>query len=358
MKSISFLFLFILAMTTNAQKQTFGVVSFTVPKDWQQQKTEGGIQLSVTDKKSGAYAIAVITKAITSTATANENFTSQWATLVKTTVNVNEAPSMSDMDIEKGWECIIGQANYTNDANKGLVTLVCATGYGQSVSVVLMTNTSKYQNELLAFINSLQLSKPASNTNSNTFSSAVPAQTNISATITAVNSPITGKLWEGTSSEKFTGAGTMTGHYTGGFSTMQYKFNADGSYRFVNVLASFYTATKTLGYETGTYVINGNQLTINPTKGQNEEWSKIGKTANGNSDVSNRAINETWNKKIKASARKLEKYIYTFSIGKNGNNTALVLQRSGHTEREGEGNISYLNETLLEKSINLPTILK
>lgn len=65
----------------------------------------------------------------------------------------------------------------------------------------------------------------------------------------------------------------------------------------------------------GTYLINGNQLTISPTNGSNEEWAKTGKTSNGNSDVTNRSINDTWGKKLKNSSRKLEKYTYTFSIG-------------------------------------------
>jgi len=172
------------------------------------------------------------------------------------------------------------------------------------------------------------------------------------------NSPLAGKIWEGTSSEKFIGAGAMTGYYTGGFSTGQYRFNADGTYRFVNVLASYYTNTKTLEYETGTWSVSGNQLTINPVKGKNEEWSKIGKTSNANGDVRNRAINETWGSKLKTNPRKLEKYTYTFSIGKNGNNNALMLQRSGRTEKEGEGQVSYFNETPPERSAKLPTGIK
>lgn len=64
---------------------------------------------------------------------------------------------MSDMDIEKGWACITGQANYTDGNNKGLVTLVTATANGKMINIVLMANTSKYQEELLAFINSADL---------------------------------------------------------------------------------------------------------------------------------------------------------------------------------------------------------
>ncbi len=39
---------------------------------------------------------------------------------------------------------------------------------------------------------------------------------------------------------------------------------------------------------------------------------------------------------------------------KNGNNTALILQRKGRTEREGEGKISYFNDISSEKPVKLP----
>ncbi len=186
------------------------------------------------------------------------------------------------------------------------------------------------------------------------FTSSSSSTKNSTTAGNTVNSPLAGKIWEGSSPEKFVGAGTMNGYNTGGFSTAQYKFDTEGTYRFVKVRASHYNDTKTLEHETGTYVVSGDQLTINPAQGQNEEWTKVGKTSNKNSDVTNRAINETWGKKIKTSTRKLERYTYTFSIGKNGDKNAVILQRNGRTEREGEGKISYYNETSADKSAILP----
>jgi hypothetical protein len=151
--------LIVMSCTSFAQKQTFDVVSFTFPKGWQQQKSEAGIQPSITDKKTGVYGIAVITKARASSASANENFNNDWDKLVKGAVSGDTAPSISDMNIETGWSCITGQANYVDGNNKGSATLITATGYGQTVSVVILTNTSKYQEEILAFVNSLELPK-------------------------------------------------------------------------------------------------------------------------------------------------------------------------------------------------------
>ncbi|MFT3933726.1 MAG: hypothetical protein QM726_08945 [Chitinophagaceae bacterium] len=541
-KSFLVILLILICFSGFSQKQSFDVVSFEVPKSWQQKQNDAAIQLSAIDNKTGAYAMAIITKATASTASASENFTNQWNAAIKTQVQLDGVPVMQAPSKGNGWEIITGNAGYTDNGVKGNVALMSATGGGQTVSVVIMTNTKQYEKELTGFLNSLELSKPlqnagngitaapnangagsssltglwvnyqsessgymngmpmltagyfrheylfnadgtyiyraknwsaymkevlfvyetgtwsvngnrltitpkkgngewwskAASNKTNEWGSRIKASAYKLETVTytfdlhyysgsketalllqnnqpteregrsnsnnqpnnwsysprvangslidnppgtkigfenntggssavqkktvaindAVSSPLTGKIWEGTSSEKFVGAGASTGYNTGGFSTGQYKFNTDGTYRFVNVRASHYTDTKTLEYETGNWSIKGDQLNINPAKGQNEEWSKIGKTSNGNSDVANRAINETWGKKLKTNARKLEAYTYTFKVDKNGNNIALILQRNSRTEREGEGKISYYNETAPDKSVKLPNEIK
>jgi hypothetical protein len=158
---------------------------------------------------------------------------------------------------------------------------------------------------------------------------------NITISTSTANTILAGKTFEGTTLEK-SGTGNMQ-YNTGGYWTWQYHFNKEGTYRFVYVAASHFNEVKLLQYETGTYSVNGDQLTVSPVKGANEEWSKIGITSNGNSDVSNRAIYDTWNKKLKTSNRKLEKITYPFSIQYLDANKAntLILQHHNATERDG-----------------------
>ncbi|RYD82727.1 MAG: hypothetical protein EOP53_02885, partial [Sphingobacteriales bacterium] len=86
---LAFLLAIFMSLSGYTQKQSFDVVSFTAPKGWQQQQNDGGVQLSVTDKKTGAYAIALITKATGTNAAAVENFNTDWIKLVKASVQVN-----------------------------------------------------------------------------------------------------------------------------------------------------------------------------------------------------------------------------------------------------------------------------
>ncbi len=162
MKKISLLALTILlASSLWAQKQVFDVVSFTIPQGWSKTEMTGGMQLSTKNDGSGKYAAAIILKAVATTATAPENFTTGWEKLVKGTVTVSGTPTMQDPATEKGWTIISGQASYTDGADKGLVTLITATGNGKMANVVIMTNGDKFQKQIGDFIASLDLNETA-----------------------------------------------------------------------------------------------------------------------------------------------------------------------------------------------------
>ncbi|RZS71502.1 hypothetical protein EV199_3406 [Pseudobacter ginsenosidimutans] len=295
----------LMSLSGNSQKQSIDMVSYTAPKGWQQQQKEGGVQLSVIDNKTHAYAIAIITNAIASNADANENFKMNWDKLIKGSVQVNTEPIMLKPAKENGWEIISGTAHYTNGAQKGLATLITATGGGQMASVVLMSNTDKYQNELLAFTNSLALAKVASNTTANENSSVA-------------NKAIAGN-WSYSVSE------SQYGSLSPGYSTKQYNFKEDGTYTYRHKFFSSSIHTLLFQYESGTYHVSGDQLTISPLSGANEEWSK------------DKTHPDKWGKQLKTSNRKLEKVIYVFTLRyfSGVNETNLILQAVKSTEREG-----------------------
>ncbi len=545
MKRIVFLFCIGLAsLHVFAQKQTYDVVSYTLPKDWQQQQIDGGLQLSITDNKTRGYALALITSVTASTASAIENFTNHWNILVKGSVTVNSEPTITDSAKENGWDIISGNANYTDGSNTGMATLITATANGQTVSTIVMTNTKQFQADLLTFLNSLELAKPSQAPSSNSANTTSSNKKDIAGlwvfyntesggvingihqltggymrreylfnadgtyifrakdwmvyvkdilfiyetgtytvtgnqiiitpskgsgewwsksasnrtsewgklvrsstdyklekatytfeltryagnqeetlflrsekptardgkdgdnkgiqefrytsrdinnslidnppgfkTWTATNSPaknstvqqnntsissadnvLAGKIWEAKSAEKFIN-GTLQGYNTGGYFVYQYKFNTDDTYQFIYIGASAYIQPNLLQYETGTYSVSGNALTIVPTSGSNEEWSVIGGPINlaGMSDVSIGKIKHNWGQKIKTEKRTLEKITYTISTeywaGNNAN--ALKLEWNGEkTIREGKGNFTFYLETAGNKSAILPSMFQ
>lgn len=158
----------ILVASALAQKMVFDVLNYTIPKGWDKIETSKGIQLSAKNDGTGKYATAIILRSTATTAPSNENFTNSWGKLVKGTVTVSGEPVMQEPATEKGWSIASGQANYTDGADKGWVTLITATGNGKMANVIIMTNTDKYQNPILDFIKSLDLNETATAQNNST----------------------------------------------------------------------------------------------------------------------------------------------------------------------------------------------
>ncbi|NRF40123.1 hypothetical protein [Pedobacter foliorum] len=319
MKLLKFLFLFsllfVLSCTSFAQKQTFDVVSYAMPKGWQELKNDAGIQLSFTDKKTGDYAIAVITKVKASDASTTENFDNDWLRLVKGSVQVNAEPMMQESTKQNGWAVISGEANYTDGANTGMATLLTATAGRQTISVVLMTNNNKFQEEILAFINSLELAKPTQSETGNL----------IAATKINVVNPAMVGLWIDYNAETTGNYVNGNPQYTAGYTRKEYAFYPNGTYLFRR--KQWMTSMKEIlfVYETGTYSLAGNQLTINPKKGMGEWWSKAGQQS------------DAWGTRLKAADYKMEKVTYAFELKyfSGSQDHTLILKPLKPTQRDG-----------------------
>ncbi|AHF17281.1 hypothetical protein [Niabella soli] len=316
MKKISFL-LFAICITGSifGQKQTYDVVSYTLPGGWQKEAKENGIQVYATDTKTGEYAIAIVLKSQESDGTPAKNFTAYWEKLIKGTVTVSEEPTMLPATKDSDWDIISGQAPYSDGANKGMVTLLSATGNRQTAAVVLMTNTNKYQPDISAFLHSLALSKATEN------------QAGVTTSGTknnATNNRIAG-LWTDYTTES---NGYVNGfpQVTGGYTRREYNLKADGTYIFRHKYWSAYMKEILFIYETGTWKINGNQLTIMPTTGKGEWWSKA---ASGK--------NSEWGAFKKASDYKPATATYSFGFKylSGMQQTYLVLHSNIRTPRDG-----------------------
>ncbi len=310
MKKIFIYLLIMLSIQDSyAQKQTYDVVNFSIPNGWDKTELPNGMQLSTKDDGYGNYAAAVIIRSVATTASATENFNNSWQALVKGTVKVNGNPTMLEPGKDKGWDIVSGQAKFTDGSNKGLVTLITATGNGKMANVVIMANTNKYQEDILAFVNSLELNENATSTQTE---NTPASESNIG------QSSIAGSWSYGISETQF---GTMTN----GYSTRQYTFKNDGTYLYRYKVFSSTMNVLLFQYESGKYSLNGNQLTMTPLSGSNEEWSQ------------NQNHPDQWGKLLKTSKRKLEKITYTFTLHyfSGIDETDLILQTSEPTEREG-----------------------
>ncbi|QEC42123.1 hypothetical protein [Pseudobacter ginsenosidimutans] len=309
----SFSIILLACITSFAQRQTYDVLTYDLPKGWQQKEVNGGKQLMVADKSTGGYAIALLIKSTATRGPVNDNFGYYWNKMVKATVNVSGEPTMQDTVNDNGWEIVSGNADYTDGANAGNATLLSASGGGQTTAVVLMTNTNKFQKDLVALIHSLSLSKAGKNETGNTNGGTANTANNNSV------AALTG-LWVDYGLEK-----NAWQQYTAGYLRKEYSFNADGTYSFRK--KNFLTSATEIYfvYETGTYAVIGNQLIITPKKGRTEFWSKPKSLKN----------NE-WGSFKRSENHKLEKVIYDFEILEDPNYSNSILLRPGKaTVRDG-----------------------
>jgi hypothetical protein len=144
-----------------AQKQSFGLASFTPPKGWKKTTTEAGMQFSIEDAQKGGFCVITIYKDIPSGGGSKENFDAAWETVLKEMITVTAAPEMQPVQNEDGWEIQTGYSPFESDGVNGMAFLVTGSGYEKMVNLVIITNTDVYEKNITDFLESITLKKPA-----------------------------------------------------------------------------------------------------------------------------------------------------------------------------------------------------
>ncbi len=127
-------------------------------------------------------------------------------------------------------------------------------------------------------------------------------------------------LWTRYRLETYTSGGN-----TGGYFRQEYRFNENGTYQYLLKHYSIFSTSIIFLYESGNRWVTGDQLTIKPSKGKDQEWSKV----NGSTS--------SWGSQLSTSERTLETITYTYG-GKywEGTDTIdLALIYSRETVRDG-----------------------
>ena len=290
--------------------ETFDIATFRSPAGWKKQATADSVQLSTS--AGDDFCLITLFKALPVLGGSSENFKSSWDTLVKEVVTPLSAPDMQPAEDKDGWEISSGFAPFEKEGTKGVVILVNATGFGQMVNVMVLTNTQAYENQIAAFLNSVNLKKPA------VVQRPMPTT---QAPVPSENS-IVGTWGQNVGASMTYGDPVAAG--MAGYGKYQYTFNADGSYNFVAKTFRMSYDKIILVVENGTYQISGDSLSIKPQKSVIQAWSKL----NGG---------DGWGRMLSTQARKLEPVTYKFTkhYFSGIDEWNLVLQADRPTERDG-----------------------
>ena len=336
MKKLLLFYILLSGCTSQAQKQTFDLVSYTAPKGWKVDKKEKTIAFTKEDNAKGTFCVITLYKTLDAGSNSKENFNTSWESLLKETFT-DAAPEMQPVSEDKGWTAESGYASFEKEGISGIVLLATTTGFGKLANILILTNTDIYEKEMTAFLESVDLRKPPITENKK------PA---LEKRVNANNAPVVG-LWGFYNSEYY---GNVL---TSGYFRKEYTFYEDGTYQYRRKDWSTTVKEILFAYETGTYTVSGNQLTISPKQGKKEWWSK----------AASQRTNE-WGKRLRITNHKLEKITYNFEIkylsGMEKN--YLMLRSANPTERDGKksnqnnplNEFSYSQRKLNESLIDSP----
>ncbi len=299
-----------LALNSLAQTlETFDISTFRAPKGWAKQSDQYSVRMSTS--AGDDFCLIALFKSLSSLGAPKTDFQASWDTIVKDAVAPASAPAMQPAENKDGWEISTGYAPFEKDGTRGVAMLVTATGSGQMVNVMILTNTQAYEKDIGAFLDSISLKKPAAARNQPAAAAAAPSENSIIGT------------WGQNVGASMT-YGDPVAAGMAGYGKYQYTFNPNGTYTFVAKTFRMSYDKIILVVENGTYQISGDSLAIKPQKSVIQAWSKL----NGG---------DGWGRMLTSQARKLEPVTYKFTkhYFSGIQEWNLVLQAEKPTDRDG-----------------------
>lgn len=304
------------------QKENFDIVSYTAPADWNKDTKDDYVSFSRIDGASWSQ-IAVY-KSRQSIGNMEEDAQKDWQDIVLVAHTIEQEDKTEPKSAE-GWQ-VMSRSGVWQYNGANVATLLTTYSNGNVCVSVLWNGTAKpYMKNLTDFIASIDLDagnvvtpqSDTENSNQNNTSSTLnntTSNTNASAIV---------GLWTNYILETTGNSINGSPQYTAGYLRKEYAFYPDGTYLFRN--KQWLTKTKDIVfmYESGTYSVNGKQLTIIPKTGKAGFWGKTKST-------------KEWGGLVKMSDYKLEKTVYTFELVSDptyGN--SIVLKSTKPTERDG-----------------------
>jgi hypothetical protein len=318
MKSIIIILILLsCALTSHSQQESFDIATYTVPRGWTKMDSKNDVAgYVITNNQKGTYCQLAIYKSMATMGNVQLDFATEWQDLIVKPYQVNIKPEDGPAASDDGWDVKTGVAPFDFNGGKSIAMLVTMSGYATRMSIVILTNTQEYEGDVTKFIESVELKKPAVNAQpSKKIGDNIPGND---------GKPTLVGSW-GKSSSVHTTYGDPVAAGNAGYGKQQYTFNQDGTYSFVaNTFRSSYDKILLIR-EHGTYLVNGNALTIVPQQSVIESWSKKSGT-------------DKFDKLISTEKRALEKVTYQYTMHYFSGITEwnLVLQAGGKvTERDG-----------------------
>lgn len=144
-----------------AQKESFDLITYSIPTGWRKTSSKDTIESYITiDKQNGTYCQIGIVASKPSKGSLNEDFENAWKTLIVKPYSPSEEREVLPSETEDGWSGQVGVVPFEYGVSPSVATLITTTGYGRSMSIVILTNSKDYQADLDKFLSSVEFFNP------------------------------------------------------------------------------------------------------------------------------------------------------------------------------------------------------
>ena len=303
------------AIFSFGQQKTFDITSYTPPTDWTEKQGEGNISYSRID--GGSWAQIGIYTHRSSVGDIQADFDKDWNELVASGKTIS-TPERNEPKSDGGWSDMSGSGVWQYNGSNVASVLTVYSNNTVCVAVLCNSTAMPYLKEYQALIGTIDIDAGAAvNTEQSQEGTVNSGQ---DATATSVVG-----LWVINQRES---SGFVNGYrmYTGGYMRKEYQVNADGTYIFRE--KNWLTANDDIYFvdESGTWNVNGSEVTFKPGKAKAGWWNK---------DKVTNDVNK-WGSFKKAAQYKLQSVTYSFEIKVDTNyGNSIVLNTAKPTERDG-----------------------
>ncbi|MFZ4771431.1 MAG: hypothetical protein ACOYLO_14705 [Ferruginibacter sp.] len=180
MKKIGFLSLFLfVSIVLFAQKETFDITSYTAPNGWNKEEKKNVVSYKIINQQKKTWSQIGIYRSMTTKGSAAKDFEREWQELIVNTYKITDAPKMTDIPEQGGWQIKSGGSKYIFNKQNAMVMLTTYSGYGKTVSIVALASSPDYGADIQNLLASVELSGQEggvglTNTDSNTGSQTYP----------------------------------------------------------------------------------------------------------------------------------------------------------------------------------------
>jgi uncharacterized protein (TIGR02145 family) len=137
------------------KKDSFDLAYFTAPLNWKKEKGNGYVSYEFAEDKTGNYAKIIIYKSLPGTGNLQTDFNTEWNDLIATPYKTSTLLDVAEKDLPDGWKIKVGGASFVFKNKQSNATLITGVNTGYKISLVMLSNTDKFQNEFEAFSKSV-----------------------------------------------------------------------------------------------------------------------------------------------------------------------------------------------------------